>query len=134
VIPDDVRALILRMGRENPRWGCIRIKGELAKLGIGVSATTIRALLRRHGIGPAPGCSGPSWREFLRSQAHGALAVDFFTVETAWLRTLYVLFVIEVRTRRVHVAAATRHPNGEWVASKLGTCRGACESMASSGS
>jgi hypothetical protein len=86
-IAQDVRDLIVRMGGENPRWGCMRIKGELAKLGITVSATAIRTVLRRHGLGPAPRRSGPTWFEFLRVQAKGIIAVDFFTVETAWLHT-----------------------------------------------
>jgi transposase len=107
----EVQELILRMGRENPRWGCLRIKGELAKLGIRVSATAIRTLLRRNGLGPAPRRAGPTWSEFLRGQARGILAVDFFTVETAWLRTLHVFFAIELQTRQVHLAGATRHPN-----------------------
>jgi putative transposase len=102
-------------GTGNPRWGCTRIRGELAKLGITVSATTIRMVLRRHGLGPAPRWSGPTWSEFLWVQAKGIMAVDFFTVETAWLHTLYVLFAIELRTRRVHVAGVTRHPNAAWV-------------------
>ena len=93
---EEVRDLILRMGRENPRWGCIRIRGELAKLGVRVSATRIRTLLRANGFGPAPRRSGPTWHEFLRAQVQGILALDFFTVETAWLRTLYVLFAIGV--------------------------------------
>jgi putative transposase len=114
-ICDEVRDLVLRIGRENPRWGRIRIKGELAKLGIVVSATTFRMLLRRHGLGPAPRRSGPNWKQFLQNQATSVLAVDFFTVETVWLRTLYVLFVIDVKTRRVHVAGATAHPNRDWV-------------------
>jgi putative transposase len=114
-LADDVRELILRMGRENPRWGCVRIRGELAKLGIRVSATAIRTLLRRSGLGPAPRRSGPTWREFLRSQAHGILATDFFTVESIWLRTLYVFFVIELHTRRVRLVAATRNPDAAWV-------------------
>jgi putative transposase len=114
-VAPDVRDLILRIGRENPRWGCLRIKGELAKLGVRVSATAVRTLLRRHGLGPAPRRSGPTWSEFLRGQAMGVLAADFFTVETAWLRTLYVFFVIEVHTRCVHVAAATRRPDTAWV-------------------
>jgi putative transposase len=102
--------LILRMGRENPRWGCVRIKGELAKLGITISATTIRTILRRHGLGPAPRRLGPTWSEFLRVQAKGAIAVDFFTVETAWLHTLYVLFAIELGTRHVHLMLRSSDP------------------------
>jgi putative transposase len=66
-IADGVRDLILRMGKDNPRWGCVRIKGELAKLGIRVSASAIRALLRRNGLGPAPRRAGPTWAEFLRN-------------------------------------------------------------------
>ncbi len=90
-----LRELVVRLARENPRWGCIRIQGELRKLGIRVGATTIRSVLRRSGCGPAPRRSGPSWGEFLRAQAQGMLACEFFTVETAWLRTLYVMFFIE---------------------------------------
>jgi putative transposase len=111
----EVRDLIIRMGRENPRWGCIRIRGELQKLGIRVSATKIRTLLRANGLGPVPRRSGPTWSEFLLAQAHGILALDFFTVETAWLRTLYVLFAIQVGSRRVHVLGVTRNPDSAWV-------------------
>lgn len=93
----------------------MRIKGELAKLGIRVSASAIRALLRRNGLGPAPRRGGPTWAEFLRSQARGILATDFFTVETIWLRTLYVSFVIELQTRRVHLAGVTADPDSGWV-------------------
>ncbi len=103
------------MARENPRWGCLRIKGELQKLGIRVGATTIRNLLRREGLDPAPRRDGPPWREFLRQQAAGILACDFFTVETLWLKTIYVLFFIELETRRVHVTGVTASPNGAWV-------------------
>src|ERR1035437_2560411 len=85
----ELRELILRMARENPRWGCVRIEGELRKLGIRVGATTIRTLLRTAHAGPAPRRSGPTWTEVLRAQAQGIMACDFFTVETAWLRTLY---------------------------------------------
>ncbi len=109
-IPEEVRDLILRMGRENPRWGCIRIRGELAKLGIRVSATKIRTLLRANGLGPAPRRSGPTWSEFLRSQAKGILALDFFTVETIMLRTIYVLFAIHLGSRRVHVRLRRGRP------------------------
>ena len=114
-IPDEVRELILRMGRENPRWGCLRMRGELAKLGIRVSATKIRTLLRANGLGPAPRRDGPTWSEFLRSQAHGILALDFLTVETVRLRTLYVLFAIHVRSRRVHILGVTKNPDSAWV-------------------
>ena len=107
--------LIIRMAKENSRWGYLRIRGELLKLGVRVSATAIRMVLRRHGLGPAPRRSGPSWGQFLRAQAHGILAFDFFTVETAWLRTLYVLFAIELGSRRVHVVGVTGNPNSAWV-------------------
>ena len=109
-ISDEVRELIVRMGRDNPRWGCLRIRGELAKLGVRVSATKIRTLLRASGLGPAPRRGAPTWGEFLRAQAQGILAFDFFTVETLMLRTLYVLFAIQVGSRRVHVLGVTRNP------------------------
>ncbi|HEY3208777.1 MAG TPA: integrase [Actinomycetota bacterium] len=111
----NTRELILRLGRENRTWGCIRIQGELAKLGIRVSATSIRSLLRREGLGPSPRRSGPSWSEFLRAQARGILACDFFTVETLFLKTLYVLFFIELSTRRVHMAGVSANPDSAWV-------------------
>ena len=106
----ELRELVLRLGRENPRWGCVRIQGELRKLGIRVGATTIRSLLRRSGFGPAPRRSGPSWSQFLRAQAQGMWAADFFTVETAWLRTLYVLFFIELGSRRLQLAVRRPTP------------------------
>jgi putative transposase len=111
----ELRELMLRLARENPRWGCVRIQGELRKLGVRVDATTIRTLLRRHRLGPAPRRTGPSWAEFLRAQAHGVLACDFFTVETVWLLTLYVLFWIEHGSRRVHLAGVTANPDCAWV-------------------
>jgi putative transposase len=114
-ISEELRELILRVGRENPRWGCLRIRGELAKLGIMVSATKIRTLLRSNGLGPAPRRAGPTWSEFLRAQGRGILAFDFFTVETAWLQTLYVLFAIEIRSRRVHILGVTQNPDSAWV-------------------
>jgi transposase len=111
----DVRELILRLARENPRWGCVRIQGELRKLGVRAGATTIRMLIRRHGLGPAPRRSGPSWTEFLRAQAQGILACDFFTVETVSMRTMYALFWIEHGSRRVHLAGVTANPDCVWM-------------------
>jgi len=114
-IEPDARDLIVRLGRENPRWGYQRIRGELLKLGIRVSATTVRTILLRHGLDPAPRRGGPTWTQFLRSQAAGIWATDFFTVETISLKTLYVLFFIELSTRRVHPAGVTAHPDSAWV-------------------
>ena len=111
----EICALAIRMARENPRWGYIRIQGELRKLGIRVGATTIRRILLKEGLGPAPRRAGPSWSEFLRSQADGILACDFFTVETAFLRTFYVLLFIEIGSRRLHVNGATENPDGLFV-------------------
>jgi hypothetical protein len=98
-LDDEVVALVVRLARENPRWGYLRIVGECGILGVRVSATWVRRILRRHGLGPAPGGGGPTWTEFLRAQASGLLATDFFTVETVGLARLYVLFVVEVQTR-----------------------------------
>jgi putative transposase len=109
-----VRHLILRLAKENPRWGLMRIKGELQGLGIRVSATAIAMLLRSHGVGPAPR-RGPTWSQFLKAQASGVISCDFFTLETALLRTLYVLFFIEVGTRRVHVSVSTSRPDSVFV-------------------
>jgi putative transposase len=114
-IEPDARDLVVRLGRENSRWGYQRTRGELLKLGIRVSATTVRTILLRGGLDPAPRRAGPSWTEFLRSQASGILATDFFTVETIGLKTLYVLFFIELSTRRVHPAGVTAHPDSAWV-------------------
>ena len=114
-IDPGVRDLVLRLGRENPRWGCVRIQGELRKLGIRVGATTIRAILRAAGVGPSPRRDGPSWSEFLRAHAQGIIACDFFTVETVWLQTLYVLFWIEHGSRRVRLAGVTANPDCAWV-------------------
>ncbi len=89
--------------------------GELRTLGIRIGATTIRRILRAYGLGPAPRRTGPTWSEFLSAQAEGILACDFFTVETLWLKSLYVLFFIELHSRRVHVAGVTAHPDSGWV-------------------
>jgi putative transposase len=114
-LPMSTVELIVRLARENPRWGYQRLQGELRKLGITVSATSIRAVLRRHHLPPAPRRASTTWRAFLRAQAAGILATDFFTVETVLLKTLYVLFVIEIGTRRVRLAGVTGHPNGPWM-------------------
>jgi putative transposase len=106
---------VLRLARENPRWGYQRIVGELNGLGIAVSATTVAKILRQAGLGPAGERSGLSWRAFLRAQASSMLAVDFFTVETISLQRLYVLFFIELGSRRVHLAGSTANPTGAWV-------------------
>jgi len=113
-LADHLIALILRLARENPRWGYRRIQGELKKLGIQVSATTIRTVLLGNGLRPAPRRASVTWRAFLRTQATAILATDFFTVETVGLKTLYVLFIIELGTRRVRLAGVTDHPNGPW--------------------
>jgi transposase InsO family protein len=111
----EVIALVLRLARENPRWGYLRIVGELKKLGVSVSATSVRNVLRRHRFKPAPRRSGPTWGEFLRAQAFGTLACDFFHVDTITLRRLYVLFFIDLQRRKVFLAGVTEHPIGSWV-------------------
>lgn len=115
-IGGDVRELVLRLARENDRWGYQRIAGELGSLGLEVSATTVRKILREAGLGPAGKRGGLSWREFIRSQAVSVIACDFFTVDTVFSTRLYVLFFIELGSRRVHLAGATVHPSAGWVA------------------
>jgi putative transposase len=114
-VEDRVRQLVLRFARENPRWGYPWIAGELLKLGMRVSPSTVRRLLLAAGLKPAPRRSGPSWRDFLRQQAASMIAYDFFTVETISLRRFYVLFFIELESRRVHLAGCTTNPTGGWV-------------------
>ena len=106
---------MLRLAHENPRWGYQRIVGELNGLGIAVSATTVKKILRHAGLGPAGSRGALSWRAFLRAQAQSMLAVDFFTVETVALQRLYVLFFIELGSRRVHLAGCTAKPTAAWV-------------------
>jgi putative transposase len=93
-VATEVATLVLRLAKENPRWGYLRIQGELKKLGVSISASAICSLLRRHGFPAAPRRDGPSWKEFLAEQAAGIVACDFFCVETVWLKRLYVLFFI----------------------------------------
>jgi len=110
----SVIELVLRLARENPHWGYQRIVGELRSLGIRVSTTSVRNVLRRAGLPPSRP-AGPSWSQFIRQQASSMVACDFFTVDTVFLRQLYVLVFIELDTRRVHLAGITTHPTGEWV-------------------
>jgi putative transposase len=114
-VDDRIRQLVLRFAGENPGWGYPRIAGELLKLGLRVSPSTIRRILLANRLGPAPRRSGPSWHTFLRQQAASMLACDFFTVETISPRRFYVLFFIELESRRVHLAGCTRNPSGAWV-------------------
>jgi putative transposase len=111
----ELRALVVRLARENPTWGYRRIHGELCRLGYRIGASTVWSIPQRTGVEPAPKRSALTWRQFLRAQAKGVLAVDFFTVDTVLLQRLYVLFVIEVASRRVHVLGVTPHPVGAWV-------------------
>ncbi|GAA3616331.1 hypothetical protein GCM10022419_122050 [Nonomuraea rosea] len=111
-----IKALIIRMARENPTWGHRRIQGELARLGYPIAASTVWEILHAAGIDPAPRPAGPTWRQFLTAQAHAIIACDFLVVETILLKRLYVLIFIERGTRRLHLAGVTPHPTGTWTA------------------
>src|SRR5207302_1822640 len=101
-------------GRGEPALGYLRIVGELKKLRVTASKGSVAKILRRHGLPPAPRRAGPTWAEFLRAQAKGILAADFFTVDSVLLRRYYVLFVIEVQRRAVHLLGVTANPDGPW--------------------
>ena len=129
-LASDLRELIARLARENHAWGCLRLRGELLKLGHDVSASAIRSLLRRRGIPPAPRRAGLAWPAFLRAHTAGLLACDFFAVETVRLQILYVLFFVEVSTRRVFLAGSTAHPTAAWVTQQA---RNVCEELDAAG-
>ena len=112
--PVELRRLVLRLDSENPAWGYRRITGEIVRLGHRIAPSTVWAILRKAGREPSPHRAGPSWSEFIASQAKAMVATDFFTVDTVLLRSFYVLFVIEIDSRRVHVAGITTNPDGPW--------------------
>jgi len=112
----NIKALVLRLARENPEWGYRRIHGELAGLGVKVAASTVWEILKAHGIDPAPRRTGTTWPQLLRSQAEAILACDFFTVDLLDGTQAYVLAVIEHATRRIRILGVTLDPTGEWTA------------------
>ena len=114
--PAAIRKLVIRMATENPAWGHRRVQGELVRLGHPIAASTVWQILHDAGIDPAPRRPGPTWKQFLTAQARGILAADFVHVDTALLRRLYALIVIEHGTRRVHLAGITANPDGPWTA------------------
>ncbi len=112
----DCQELILRLARENPLWGYERIRGELLQLGHRVSSTSIRNLLRRHRIPSAPRRAGLTWRRFLQAHGRAIPACDYFTVDTVFLKRLYVLFFLELASRRILFTACSEHVGGAWAA------------------
>jgi transposase InsO family protein len=126
-VPQQVQTLIVRLATENPRWGYQRIRGELLRLGCQVSASSIARVLRANSLQPAPRHTSTTWRSFLRRQAAGIVACDFLTVDTVFLQRLYVLFFIQLHTRRVHLAGVTANPTGAWVTQQARNLLGALD-------
>src|SRR4030065_1521929 len=114
-ISPELEALIVRLAKENTRWGYDKIHGELLKLGHNLSATSVRSVLKRHRITPASERATGTWCSFLGHYKDQILACDFFTVETIRLKTIYVLFFIELGTRRIYLAGCTTNPDITWV-------------------
>jgi putative transposase len=114
-IAAEVRELVVRLARENPSWGYLRLVGELRKLGIVVSATSVRNILIKAGLPPAPQRDRQSWPRFLRTHGQSMVACDFFTVDTVWLRRIYVLVFLSIGSRRIEYVACTSKPNTAWM-------------------
>src|ERR1019366_6449479 len=112
----NIRALVLRLARENPGWGYRRIHGELAGLGVQAAASTVWEILKNAGIDPAPRRTGPAWSLFLRSQAEAILACGFFMAALLDGTQAYILAVVEHATRRIRILGVTQHPTGGWTA------------------
>jgi len=109
-----IRKLVIRIATDNPTWGHRRVQGELVRLGHSIAASTVWQILHDAGVDPTPGCTGPTWKQFLTAQAHGILAADFVHIDTVLLRRIYALIVIERGTRRVHLAGITANPDAAW--------------------
>jgi putative transposase len=109
-----IRKLVIRIATENPGWGHRRVQGELVRPGHPIAASTVWQILHDAGIDPAPRRTGPTWKQFLTTQARGILAADFIHIDTVLLRRIYALIIIEHGTRRAHLAGITANPDGAW--------------------
>lgn len=117
----EIQALVLRLAEENPTGGCRRIQGELVGLGYRVASSTVWTILTKAGVDPAPRSGGPTWTQFLTAQAKGLLACDFLHVDTIGLTRVYVLFLMEIATRKVYILGATTNPTSQWLAQQAAT-------------